>query len=194
VASSPRPSRAPRAEPPALAVSAQDCRRANDHQVIPPSARPQPPRPDPEDAVLVEQARAWVRPEGYVEPVSEDQVLKSQVPPGSKQRCQAAEEQFEHPAGYPLVAASSLGFVLDPDLPPYSLSLSQRPRSVRLLSRLLSGGQAWFTKTSIVVFTRRVGRGIRAVAVGIPRPPAGWSQPRVRSARRKDVATDQAAL
>jgi hypothetical protein len=56
-----------------------------------------------------------------VELVAEDQVLKSQIPPRSKQRYEAAEEQFEHPAGYPLAAASSVGFVLDPDLPPYSI-------------------------------------------------------------------------
>jgi hypothetical protein len=55
-----------------------------------------------------------------MELVAEDQVLKSQVPPGSKQRYEAADEQFEPPAGYPLAASSSLGFLLDSDLPPYT--------------------------------------------------------------------------
>jgi hypothetical protein len=62
--------------------------------MIPPAARPQSMGPDPEDAVLVKQSRAWVVPESNLELMTQNEVLKSQVASGSEQSDEAAEEQF----------------------------------------------------------------------------------------------------
>jgi hypothetical protein len=100
--------------------------------------------PYPEDTVLVEQARGWVVPEGDLKLMSQDEILKRQVASGSEQRDEAVEEQFEHPAGYPLVASSlsvsywtdfyrptGRRFELDGILPPFRAArrcLQDQPR------------------------------------------------------------------
>jgi hypothetical protein len=93
--------------------------------------------PDPEDAVLVKQSRGWVVPESNLELMPKDEVLKSQVASESEQRDETAEEQFEHPAGYPLAGSSPLGFVLDGHLPPYNLRLG--PDSIAVLVLYVAG-------------------------------------------------------
>ena len=83
----------------------------------PPSTRTQTPK----DSISISKARVGVGSQDDVELMAKEQVLKSQVASRSEQGDEAAEEQFEHPAGYPLGACSTLSFVLGGLLPPYNL-------------------------------------------------------------------------
>jgi hypothetical protein len=94
----------------------------DDKQVLAPALWPEKANPDPKDSISISEASVGVGAQDDVELMAKDQVFESQVASRSEQTDEAAEEQFEHPAGYPLVACSTLGFVLDGLLPPYSLS------------------------------------------------------------------------
>jgi hypothetical protein len=96
-----------------------------------PALWPEHANPDPKDPIPILEAGVGVGAQDDVELMAKEQVLKSQVASRSEQGDEAAEEQFEHPAGYPLGACSTLNFVLDGLLPPYSWAAFTMPTPVR---------------------------------------------------------------
>jgi len=89
-------------------------------QMLAPALWPEHANPDPKDPISISKARVGVGAQDDVELMAKEQVLKSQVASRSEQADEAAEGQFEHLAGYPLGACSTLSFVLDGLLPPYN--------------------------------------------------------------------------
>ena len=96
-------SRLPRpVEPPDLVVPAQHSLGLDDHQVLSPHW-PEAPEPYPNNAILTAEARVAIGPEGDLELVAGDKVLKGDITTGPRAGEKGAQQQqkdLEHPAGY----------------------------------------------------------------------------------------------
>ena len=67
-----------------------------------PRDRPEAIEPDPENSIERSESRSWVRTQGNLELVAEDDVLESEIASRSKANEEAADakdDEFEHPAG-----------------------------------------------------------------------------------------------
>ncbi|MHB8589588.1 MAG: hypothetical protein ACYDA0_12165 [Candidatus Dormibacteraceae bacterium] len=77
---------------------------------------PEALQPDPNNAILIAEARVAICPEDYMELVAEDKVLEGDVTTGPDDGEKCAQEQqkeFEHPAGYPPAELPALSPELD---------------------------------------------------------------------------------
>ncbi len=96
--------------------------RSRDRQVVAPTARPQTPDPDPQDAILIADDGSRVGAQRDLKLVAEDQVLWDQVPSGTQKREYGADGEhnnFKHLPTIPTLG--SLGSTnTELHLPPYS--------------------------------------------------------------------------
>lgn len=116
--------------------------RLHDSQLSAPSLRPEPPHPEPKDAIPVVQARFGLAAKEHLELMWQDQVLERKVLAGTtaiNKDAQQRQEEAHHRRGS--ISGQGRQGVHDPDrlLPPFSRAagpgqatdLGQAPRSPR---------------------------------------------------------------